>query len=203
MKKITKKHCEDFLARIADIKPWDSGNNEIIDTWYSKIDGSFICFVSHPESIKWMLKSGITEQIQSNDPNDPRVSCIGFNPEENKWYGWSHRAVYGFGIGSEVKKGHAGYVAKNIDDFIEEAVRFWSDDSVKNVAGIKSTNDEGVEGVQVTWEYVSENVPNKRLHETIGGHFMYPPKVYGKGEWKAETIDDAKQMAIDFAEGVS
>jgi len=25
----------------------------------------------------------------------------------------------------------------------------------------------------------------------------------GKGEWEAKTLDDAKQMAIDFAEGVS
>lgn len=27
-----------------------------------------------------------------------------------KWYGWSHRAVYGFGIGDKVKKGDCAYV---------------------------------------------------------------------------------------------
>jgi len=30
------------------------------------------------------------------------VASLGFNAEEQKWYGWSHRAIYGFGIGDEV-----------------------------------------------------------------------------------------------------
>ncbi len=30
---------------------------------------------------------------------------IGFDPVSKKWYGWSHRAIYGFGIGHTVKKG--------------------------------------------------------------------------------------------------
>ena len=32
---------------------------------------------------------------------------------------------------------------------------------------------------------------------------MYFPDTWGKGEWIAETLEDAKQMAIDFANGVS
>lgn len=31
--------------------------------------------------------------------------AIGFAPKSQKWYGWSHRAVYGFGVGHTVKKG--------------------------------------------------------------------------------------------------
>jgi len=34
-------------------------------------------------------------------------------------------------------------------------------------------------------------------------HFHAYPKVWGKGAWTAVTLDDAKQMASDFAEGVS
>lgn len=30
---------------------------------------------------------------------------IGYSPRTAKWYGWSHRAVAGFGVGSKVKKG--------------------------------------------------------------------------------------------------
>ncbi len=30
---------------------------------------------------------------------------IGFDPKTQKWYGWSHRGIYGFGIGHTVKKG--------------------------------------------------------------------------------------------------
>lgn len=40
---------------------------------------------------------------------------LGFSEKEQKWYGWSHRAYYGFGIGHKVKKGHVGY--EELGDF--------------------------------------------------------------------------------------
>ncbi len=45
--------------------------------------------------------------------NGWKTACIGYNPKENKWYGWSHRAIYGFGIGSQVKKGDCAYRPSN------------------------------------------------------------------------------------------
>jgi hypothetical protein len=33
--------------------------------------------------------------------------------------------------------------------------------------------------------------------------FSEYPEKWGKGEWTAKTIEDAKQMAIDFARSVS
>ena len=30
------------------------------------------------------------------------VCSIGFNPEQQKWYGWSHRSIVGFGIGDRI-----------------------------------------------------------------------------------------------------
>lgn len=30
---------------------------------------------------------------------------LGFSKEQQKWYGWSHRAIFGFGIGDVVKEG--------------------------------------------------------------------------------------------------
>ncbi len=33
------------------------------------------------------------------------IKHIGFAPKEQKWYGWSHRAIYGFKVGDTVKKG--------------------------------------------------------------------------------------------------
>lgn len=48
---------------------------------------------------------------------------LGFSEKEQKWYGWSHRAIYGFGIGSEVKDGDCcasklpiGFKAKTLKD---------------------------------------------------------------------------------------
>ena len=33
---------------------------------------------------------------------DHCVCSIGFNPANQKWYGWSHRAIVGFGIGDKL-----------------------------------------------------------------------------------------------------
>ena len=59
------------------------------------------------------------------------MPSIGFSETEQKWYWWSHRAIYGFGVGSEVKKGDAGYdpvegkwTAKTPDDAKKMAINF-------------------------------------------------------------------------------
>jgi hypothetical protein len=80
---------------------------------------------------------GIQPEISAEGNN---VCSIGYSVKDGKWYGWSHRAIYGFKVGSTCKKGDCHYRA--------------------------------------------------RRHG-------------GKGAWVAKTTADAKQMAIDFAEGVS
>jgi len=34
--------------------------------------------------------------------DDKQVCSIGFCKKDQKWYGWSHRAIFGFGIGSTI-----------------------------------------------------------------------------------------------------
>ena len=43
---------------------------------------------------------------------EEKACGVGFSEKEQKWYGWSHRAIYGFGIGSKCKKGDAHYKGK-------------------------------------------------------------------------------------------
>lgn len=45
------------------------------------------------------------EFIAGCNDGDSGICSIGFSEKEQKWYGWSHRAMYGFGIGYVVKKG--------------------------------------------------------------------------------------------------
>ncbi len=80
------------------------------------------------------------------------VCSIGFNEAQQKWYGWSHRAMFGFGIGAKVKKG-----------------------DVCASSGLTS-------------EYLAEH-PEEDISLPVG--------------FKAKTLDDAKTMAMAFAEGVS
>jgi hypothetical protein len=69
-----------------------------------------------------------------------KVCSIGFSSKNGKWYGWSHRAICGFRIGSKCRKGDCHYT---------------------------------------------------------------PRSQGGRGHWTAKTVADARQMACDFAEGVS
>ena len=51
------------------------------------------------------------------------VCSIGFADKTQQWFGWSHRAIHGFGIGSIVDAGHCaaeylpvGFVAETLED---------------------------------------------------------------------------------------
>ncbi len=130
------------------------------------------------------------------------VCSIGYCKKQRKWYGWSHRAIFGFAIGSKIKMGSLGYQPANKEDFMESCIRFWDEEHHVNTYCIECKNDEGVSGVNVTWTY-DNKVKNKKIRGTIGGVFEEYPKKWGRGEWTAKTLEDAKLMAIDFAECVS
>ena len=80
------------------------------------------------------------------------VCSIGFCRKDQKWYGWSHRAICGFGIGDKVVEGDCC------------ATSGWTD------------------------EYLAEH-PEEDASLPVG--------------FEAKTLEDAKRMAIAFAEGVS
>lgn len=196
--RITKKKLITYLNSIADVIERDIGglNTEI---YASKVDRSYITSIGLEQHIRPQYKRGLSE-VQSIKGGG--CSCIGYSEKEQKWYGWSHRAIYGFGIGSTVKKGDCAYKAKNKEDFIDECAKFWNDDKyhvyTKSYDGIQ----DGKQGVITEWQY-NNLVKNYSLHSSINTHFDQYPQSYGNGEWTANTIEEAKQMAIDFAESVS
>lgn len=99
-------------------------------------------------SSKWAHRLTVQRGIKP-EKSDPahNVCSIGFCEREQKWYGWSHRAIYGFGIGDVVKEGDCcansgwtdewlqehpeddlslpiGFVAKSLDDVKRMAIAF-------------------------------------------------------------------------------
>lgn len=192
-KKVTKKMLDAFVEKHCNLTIWQP-EAEAIPMYAWKTDGGYACFNNLKSDLAWMIRAGIDDQIGHG---------IGFSTSEQKWFGWSHRAYYGFGIGHEVKFGDAGFVPRNEEEFIKTSIGFWSNESHTNIAATIGTNDRGERGAIVTWDYVPEHVPNKSLHGEKGENFMYFPKKWGRGEWKAETIEDAKQMAMEFRESVS
>ena len=126
-------NVKDYLNMVAYVKATSKElclADDVPDSYFSKFDDSYITFVGLEQDLQYLADKEITEELTHG---------VGFSLKDNKWYGWSHRAIYGFKIGSTCKKGDC--------------------------------------------------------------HYSRPP--LGKGEWTAKTMEDAKQMAIDFNEGVS
>ena len=163
---------------------------DVSKVWKSRFDDSYMTHVGMEENIKFLADREITEQLTHG---------LGFSPKDNKWYGWSHRAICGFSIGSTCKKGDCHYKASNEDEEIEKAINFWADNYHERT-WVEDVND-GI--IYIRWKY-NNKVPNEKLRNTIGGiTWKYNQNSYGRGEWIAKTMEDAKQMAIDFNEGVS
>ena len=79
------------------------------------------------------------------------VCSIGFCQKDNKWYGWSHRAICSFGVGDVVKEGDCTTESGYVDDYLKE-------------------------------------FPEKDFRLPVG--------------FTAKNLDDAKRMAIAFADSV-
>lgn len=126
------------------------------------------------------------------------VANYGFSEKNQTWYGWSHRAFRGFTIGSKINKEYSGYMPENRDAFEKMLFNFYKDPEYLDYKIENRTNDS----FDLTWVY-SNNIPNEKLRGTEGCIKCVYPEEYGKGEWEAKTLDDAKQMAMDFAESVA
>ena len=107
-------------------------------------------YVGTLEDFQMYIEKYNLSEIQTY--NDQKVCSIGFNKKEQKWYGWSHRAIFGFGIGDVVKEGSCCAESGYVEDYIKEH-------------------------------------PEKDLSLPVG--------------FEAKTLEDAKRMAIAFADSVA
>lgn len=65
---------------------------------YSSDSGHWI---GKPRVARLLCKKKGLRQVQKSKLSHC-VASIGFNEKEQKWYGWSHRAIFGFGIGDKL-----------------------------------------------------------------------------------------------------
>ncbi len=145
-------------------------------------DGSYIG--SPKTAYRLCMKRGIKPEKASADHN---VCSIGYCEKEKKWYGWSHRALYGFGIGSMMKTDSSGFKPSNVREMMKGLID-WYNNGYDEVLFIEKEY-----GIEVVCKTGSASTTS----------FEKYPKEWGRGEWTAETIEDAKEMAIDFADSVS
>ena len=64
-----------------------------------------------------MVKRGIKPELVN--PKD-QVCSIGFCEKEQRWYGWSHRAIRGFAIGDVVNAGDCCASSGWTDEYLED-----------------------------------------------------------------------------------
>tara|TARA_R110002020_G_C16009092_1_gene750925 strand:+ start:99 stop:650 length:552 start_codon:yes stop_codon:yes gene_type:complete len=182
-------NIQEYLNQVANLvendHPWNEDGSK---KYISKFDGSYITLEGMEDDVKFLADLEITEELTHG---------VGFSPLHNKWFGWSHRAIGGFTIGSKCEKGDCHYMPANIQEALDKETSFWDDEyNAETTAKIIDANT-----IEVSWKY-SDEVPNESLRGKINS-ITRRYDSFGRGEWVAKTMEDAKQMAIDFNEGVS
>ena len=132
-----------------------------------------------------------------------QVCSVGYSSSHRKWYGWSHRAIFGFKPGSKCKKGMCHYHPDSFE-LIRDTGYFGDECHMKK--GKWCVANEKIEMVEAKSEGGLECLEPKKGVRTRGKKLCKQDNCVfeiGRGEWEAKTWADAKQMAIDFAEGVS
>jgi len=183
----------------------------IMRSCYSTKDGGYIGNEEFAASL--CTKRGIQPELMEG----AKVCSIGFCKKEEKWYGWSHRAIFGYGVGSTVKKGSLAYVADNPEELIDDYANFFASISQECADQHRAEcqilpDRSGIRILHAPLKIpVLENIGD--LEAAIDGELPDMPIVdihkdavsvqkCGRGEWTAGTLKDAKQMACDFAESV-
>ncbi len=82
--------------------------------------------------LHYFCEHGIDKFYKIHSSDD--TASIGFSDSEQKWYGWSHRAIYGFGIGEKIKKGNCAYVDHPYTCKTLEQCRKAAEDFAKDVS---------------------------------------------------------------------
>lgn len=184
--KVKLQEIKKWLKKVAIVAKSNIPDDDW-DIYISKYDGSYITRVGMERDISFLVERGITDFLQHG---------VGFSPSKNKWYGWSHRAIYGFTVESTCSKGDCHYFPNSIEDAVENALNFWEEPYHKFTLAKRVSHNK----IRIYWIY-SDTTPNKKLHNTQNSVDQYIE--LGRGEWVAKTMEDARQMAIDFNKGVS
>lgn len=153
-------------------------------------------YIGSVEDAKYICEEKGIRPITTEE--NSKTCSIGKSVIDGKWYGWSHRAMYGFEPGSECTPGNCHYKPNTIEEYLD-SLYAWYDHS-KNLK-IVLTPDK--KEARITYNIVSESSDPTIVNKDIIKHDSVEPVVLGKGKWTAQTEEEAKQMAIDFSKSVS
>jgi hypothetical protein len=128
---------------------------------------------------------------------DSKTCSIGKSVIDNKWYGWSHRALYGFEIGHTVVPGDCNYKPRTVEQYLDTLYVAYSEYSDLSIVLNKDKTE-----VTIKYSIIPENTDPSKNVDTIYCE-RTEPVVLGRGTWRAINEQDTIQMASEFAESVS
>jgi len=144
-------------------------------------------YIGDEKRAEFLTKDRGLTQLQPADPSH-NVCSIGFSEKDQKWVGWSHRAIYGFGIGSEIKPGDCAFKPKTKEEWLQSILEW----------------DEGLDNIdRMVWDGKTKTLSITRNGSDVSSDTKFEPEHLGKGLWVVQTLEQAKQAAVDFAESVS
>lgn len=202
----------EWLNENAKQVPWDSGLGHESTIWVTKDRGDYLTRVGMEDKLSFLADIGLSQVQTTWETGKP---CnIGFCEKEQKWYGWSHRAICGFGVGSKISKGDCAYVGATPEDMIEDRVAFFSDLGEEKAALVRAEcqilpDRSGIRILHAPLKIpMAESIedaldPDAKTEMVDIYQGKFSVEKCGRGEWEAKTLDDAKQMAMDFAEDVA
>ncbi len=75
-------------------------------------------YIGNPKDAFYLCRTrGIKPEKAEGDHN---TCSIGFSEKEQKWFGWSHRAIYGFQPGHVVKEGDCAAEEDLIEEYLKD-----------------------------------------------------------------------------------
>lgn len=199
-------NAQEYLNKVAYIDDSEIEQDDC-KIYYSKFDKSYITRVGMESNVEYLADREITDCLTHG---------VGFSPKGSKWYGWSHRAIYGFEIGSTCEKGDCHYVASTPEQLIDDHANFYADISQESADNHRNECQilDDRSGIRILHPPLIIPMAKSVLdaidiiHDQDKGNQVdinpgFSIVECGRGEWVAKTMADAKQMAVDFNKGVS
>lgn len=170
-----------------EVKTVDA-NGEGLPFAVSALDGSVIGTVEMAEALRDL--GIVPEKSRRTGKAD-----VGFCDDDQLWYGWSEAEIRGFGVGTIISRGDAAYIATDWDDLLDQCKRLVAKNpGATAIQGLIGRDEDGDQCIHLGWKHVDGD------SSFVMGAIVYPPDTWGRGEWRAETLDEAREMAETFAE---
>ena len=105
---------DSISSELVDFINVHRGEHVIVKATYTP-DGHYIGSSRHAHYL--IVKRGIKPELINSQHN---VCSIGFCEKEQKWYGWSHRAIFGFEVGSVAKEGDCCTTSGWTEEYLQQ-----------------------------------------------------------------------------------